>query len=108
MECLLISLRKLRWHLAQVVEHTIVVTSIEMYYIDSDDEGGLHCQPVLPMKFLTHCFFLTHRCLALGLTSSIHTYRETIREHNEVRERERERERERGYKLCSGVQVGRS
>ena len=76
---------------AGINKHSIVDGGSSLYCGTDDEDGRLHCQPVLPMKFVTHCFFLTHRCLALGLTSSINTYKETVREHNDVREgRERE------------------
>lgn len=32
--------------------------------------------PVIPVKFVSHCFFLTHKCLILGLTQTIHLYRD--------------------------------
>lgn len=32
-------------------------------------------KPLLPVKFVSHCFFLTHKCLILGLTQTIHLYK---------------------------------
>ncbi|XP_011405143.2 PREDICTED: ubiquitin conjugation factor E4 A-like [Amphimedon queenslandica] len=32
-------------------------------------------EPVLPVKFVSHCFFLTHKSLILGLTQTIHLFK---------------------------------
>jgi ubiquitin conjugation factor E4 A len=32
-------------------------------------------QPTFPVKFMTHCFFLTHNCLSLGPMQTINNYK---------------------------------
>ncbi len=47
----------------------------------SSSSSTLSCPtvPVIPIKFITHCFYLTHKCLMLGLTQTIHLYNDTRR-----------------------------
>lgn len=51
-------------------------------------EGGSSpstVSPVLPIKFVTHCFFLTHKCILLGITQTIHLFNDLLRAYSRVR-----------------------
>ena len=36
----------------------------------TDSEGTVNIAPRAPFNFITHCFFLTHRCLILGIKTT--------------------------------------
>lgn len=72
---MLIFHKKQKWLILQEVHksfkrryYIIIIDSAE----DNSSSSVLH--PVIPVKFVSHCFFLTHRCLILGLTQTTHLY----------------------------------
>lgn len=49
---------------------------------ESDSESNT--APQAPFNFVTHCFFLTHRCLILGMTQVLHRFEDIMRAYGRV------------------------
>ena len=77
---MLIFHKKQKWLMLQEV-HKYFKRRYYIIIIDDsaeDNPSSTVLHPVIPVKFVSHCFFLTHRCLILGLTQTTHLFRDLV------------------------------